>query len=867
MSVNGNSNFRRPYEPLLPGCFHIDSPWLYRNAYVKGDGPQDEAELGRIVAAQLEREIVFQGPDTVAAFIAEPIQGAGGVIVPPANFWPLVREVCNRHGVLLIADEVVTGFGRGGAMFGTRLWDVQADLWCLAKGISSGYIPLGATAISAKVADVFDSDSTGAGQISHGYTYSAHPVAAAAAIATLKILQADDVPGHVARGGTGLPAAAARPGAARALRRQRARQGPDAGHRDGRRQGRPHTLAEDQRHPGARGESGLPARPDGARVGREHDPVAAAGHQRGRTRPAVQHARSRLRRGRGRRMNTVLLVGTADTKRDELAFLRERIEALGARVLLMDVGVLAAGNARVDIANSQVAEAAGNTLQAVIDSGDENSAMTLMAQGASAIASRLHADGRIHGMLALGGSMGTDLAFDVAAALPLGLPKVVVSTIANSHLIPPERITPDLIMVLWAGGLYGLNSLCKSALAQGAGAVVGAMQAALPPRHDRPLVGMTSLGKSCLRYMVTLKPALEARGYEVAVFHSSGMGGRAFEALAAAGHFCAVMDFSLQELANHLGGSVVSAGADRLSGAGRSRHAADRGAGCRGHGRLSGVATGAVLARRPGGACAQPAHRLGNFGTTAAPRHRGGDRRAAGGRQGPNLPAAAAARRRGLGPPRRAAARRRRARRLRRGDACRGGAAHTLHRARCAHQRRRLLRRRVERLRRLGGAGPGAGGPQLMRALVLDFGGVISRTLFETHDDSERALGLAPGTLTWRGPFDRAETDALWRDMQAGRVSERDYWMARTREVGQRLGEDWREMQTLVQRTRGAEPDAVARPQTLATDARRARSRPPPGDPVERAGPVLRRRTSPAHARAARRGGHRRRHLHRHPQA
>jgi uncharacterized protein (UPF0261 family) len=270
-------------------------------------------------------------------------------------------------------------------------------------------------------------------------------------------------------------------------------------------------------------------------------------------------------------MNTVLLVGTADTKRDELAFLRERIEALGARVLLMDVGVLAAGNARVDIANSQVAEAAGNTLQAVIDSGDENSAMTLMAQGASAIASRLHAAGRIHGMLALGGSMGTDLAFDVAAALPLGLPKVVVSTIANSHLIPPERITPDLIMVLWAGGLYGLNSLCKSALAQGAGAVVGAMQAALPPRHDRPLVGMTSLGKSCLRYMVTLKPALEARGYEVAVFHSSGMGGRAFEALAAAGHFCAVMDFSLQELANHLGGSVVSAGADRLSGAGRSR--------------------------------------------------------------------------------------------------------------------------------------------------------------------------------------------------------------------------------------------------------------------------------------------------------
>jgi putrescine aminotransferase len=194
MSVNGNTGFRRPYEPLLPGVFHVDSPWLYRNPYT-----QDEAELGRIVAQQIEREIVFQGPDTVAAFIAEPIQGAGGVIVPPANFWPLVREVCDRHGVLLIADEVVTGFGRTGTMFGTRLWGVKADLWCLAKGISSGYVPLGATAVSARVAEAFDADTSGAAQVSHGLTYSAHPVAAAAAIATLAVLQEHDVPGHVAR--------------------------------------------------------------------------------------------------------------------------------------------------------------------------------------------------------------------------------------------------------------------------------------------------------------------------------------------------------------------------------------------------------------------------------------------------------------------------------------------------------------------------------------------------------------------------------------------------------------------------------------------------------------------------------------------
>jgi putative hydrolase of the HAD superfamily len=102
-----------------------------------------------------------------------------------------------------------------------------------------------------------------------------------------------------------------------------------------------------------------------------------------------------------------------------------------------------------------------------------------------------------------------------------------------------------------------------------------------------------------------------------------------------------------------------------------------------------------------------------------------------------------------------------------------------------------------------------------VRALVLDFGGVISRTLFETHGETEAALGLPAGTLRWRGPFD-PDGDALWRDMQAGRITERDYWQQRTREVGRLLGEDWSAMQTLVQRARGAEPDAVARPETLA---------------------------------------------------
>jgi putrescine---pyruvate transaminase len=195
-SVNGNTPFRRAYEPLLPGCFHVDTPWLYRNPYT-----QDPEQLGRICAELLEREIVFQGPDTVAAFIAEPVQGAGGVIVPPPNYWPLVREICDRHGVLLIADEVVTGFGRTGHMFGTRLWGVKADMWCLAKGISSGYIPLGATAVSAKVVHGFDGADPVLGTINHGYTYGAHPVAAAAALATLDVIEAEDIPARAATEG------------------------------------------------------------------------------------------------------------------------------------------------------------------------------------------------------------------------------------------------------------------------------------------------------------------------------------------------------------------------------------------------------------------------------------------------------------------------------------------------------------------------------------------------------------------------------------------------------------------------------------------------------------------------------------------
>jgi uncharacterized protein (UPF0261 family) len=268
---------------------------------------------------------------------------------------------------------------------------------------------------------------------------------------------------------------------------------------------------------------------------------------------------------------TILIVGTADTKSDELAFLRNKIQSQGAKVLVMDVGILTKGHCPIDISSDKVADASGSSLKAIAALGNENAAMSKMAEGASDIAIQLYLSEKIHAVLALGGTMGTDLAFDVANSLPLGVPKVIISTVAYSHLIPPERITPDLIMVLWAGGLYGLNSLCKSALAQAAGAAVGAMNAAEPPKFDKPIVAITSLGKSCLSYMLMLKPALEKRGFEVAVFHSTGMGGRAFEALAEKGKFACVFDLCLQELANHIGGSCVTSGASRLTGAGKSK--------------------------------------------------------------------------------------------------------------------------------------------------------------------------------------------------------------------------------------------------------------------------------------------------------
>ncbi len=181
-SVNGNANFRRNYEPLLPGVYHLPAPYTYRNPF----DTTDDAVIAKSIARLFEDEIAFQGADTIAALIMEPVLGAGGVIVPHETFMPLMREICDRHGILLIADEVITAFGRTGAWTGSRLWGVKPDFMSTAKAITNGYYPFGAVMIADKVAEAFESNKTAAGSIGHGYTYSGHPVGAAAALATLK---------------------------------------------------------------------------------------------------------------------------------------------------------------------------------------------------------------------------------------------------------------------------------------------------------------------------------------------------------------------------------------------------------------------------------------------------------------------------------------------------------------------------------------------------------------------------------------------------------------------------------------------------------------------------------------------------------
>ncbi len=172
----------------IPDIVHIDQPHWWAEG---GDATPDD--FGRAMAQQLADRIAELGEDRVAAFIAEPIQGAGGVIIPPESYWPAVQAICDAHEILLIADEVICGFGRTGNWFGSTTVGARPDIMTVAKGLSSGYVPIGGSIVSDRIAAVI-----GASEFAHGYTYSGHPVAAAVALENIRILEEENIVDYVA---------------------------------------------------------------------------------------------------------------------------------------------------------------------------------------------------------------------------------------------------------------------------------------------------------------------------------------------------------------------------------------------------------------------------------------------------------------------------------------------------------------------------------------------------------------------------------------------------------------------------------------------------------------------------------------------
>jgi putrescine---pyruvate transaminase len=195
MSATGLQAFWPMFEPRTPGFLHIDAPDPYR--FVNTNAA---ISMGVAAANQLEEAILREGADTVAAFIAEPVQGAGGVIVPPADYFARIREICSKHGVLLIADEVITGFGRTGRRFGLEHYGIEPDIMQFAKGITSGYVPLGGIGVSDAVRDVINGVPPSKRWM-HAYTYSGHPTCCAVALANIDILERERLTERAAAAG------------------------------------------------------------------------------------------------------------------------------------------------------------------------------------------------------------------------------------------------------------------------------------------------------------------------------------------------------------------------------------------------------------------------------------------------------------------------------------------------------------------------------------------------------------------------------------------------------------------------------------------------------------------------------------------
>lgn len=200
MSATGIAGYWKMFEPRVPGFLHVGTCYPYRFQ------PMGDETAGEAAARELEEAILREGPDTVAAFIGEPIHGAGGVIYPTEDYWPLVREICTRYGVLLIADEIITGFGRTGRWFGMEHWGVTPDILSFAKGVTSGYVPLGGIMMTEEIRDAIDSAET-AQRWMHGYTNSGHPTCCAVALKNIEIIDREKLGERSARMGDILLAA------------------------------------------------------------------------------------------------------------------------------------------------------------------------------------------------------------------------------------------------------------------------------------------------------------------------------------------------------------------------------------------------------------------------------------------------------------------------------------------------------------------------------------------------------------------------------------------------------------------------------------------------------------------------------------
>ena len=265
---------------------------------------------------------------------------------------------------------------------------------------------------------------------------------------------------------------------------------------------------------------------------------------------------------------TIALIGTFDTKGEEFAFLRDRIESAGLRTMMIDVGVLGSPLFAADISQAEVAAAANEDLAALQKERDRGRSVTVMALGATVIVTRLQAQGSIHGVAALGGSAGTTIATAAMRALPYGFPKLMVSTLASGDTKPYVG-TKDICMMPSVLDISGLNLVSRRILNNAAGAICGMVMAeAAHALDDKPLIAATMFGVTT-PCVTTARRVLEERGYEVLVFHATGTGGQAMEQLIEDGAIRAVLDLTTTELADELVGGVMSAGPDRLKAAGR----------------------------------------------------------------------------------------------------------------------------------------------------------------------------------------------------------------------------------------------------------------------------------------------------------